>query len=99
MFQWFEPLKNLHDIFERYSWILWMWSKIFNCFNNQKDGQENTSNWAKKKLWKLALFLLTRKQQSGDQKNYLKGDKKTNLTHNNRIIGSAVIKRTRRNSA
>ena len=49
MFQWFEPLKNLHDIFERYSWILWMWSKSLNPFNNQEDGQENTSDWAKKK--------------------------------------------------
>ena len=49
MFQWFEPLKNLHDIFESYSWILWMWSKSLNSFNNQEDGQENTSDWAKKK--------------------------------------------------
>ena len=89
--KFFNGLNHLHNIFERYSWILWMWSKSLNCFNNQKNGQENTSDWAKKKNYGNWLYLCLLGNNSAVIKRPPpKGDQKTNHA------GSSVIKRTPR---
>ena len=62
-----------------------MWSKSLNCFNKQKDGQENTSDWAKKKNYGNWLYLCLLGNNSAVIKRPPpKGDQKTNITHNNR---------------
>ena len=56
-----------------------MWSKSLNCFNKQKDGQENTSDWAKKKNYGNWLYLcLLRNNSAVIKRTTLKGDNKKN---------------------
>ena len=54
-----------------------MWSKSLNCFNKQKDGQENTSDWAKKENYGNWLYLCLLGNNGAVFKRTIpKGDKK-----------------------
>ena len=57
-----------------------MWSKILNCFNNQKDGQEKTSEWAKKINYGNWLYLcLLGNNSAVIKRTTLKGDIKKHI--------------------